>query len=227
MWLTTVPQHFYGKQAVRDWMMAPRGVPAQVHLEHQRRMKNHVNSRYSLMSHCTKKQFTTLYVCNLKKHAYINWNMYYLYLIKEIQLTTGGLNLLNTTNMTCTFHSKTCIVTRISVKSSKSPHACQNKRPLEWQASTVCVTSACLRQKDGLSGAGGRPKMTWHWSQRYCLCGFFTQRHISSVLQRQPGGAKCGGERFENGETLHVSREEATGRGLALVHVSTLWQTRK
>lgn len=190
-------------------------------------MKNHVNSRYILISHCTRKQFSTVYVCNLKKHACIEWNLNYIYLSKEIQLATGGLNLLNTTNVTCTFLSKTCIVTRISVKFSKSPHACQNKRPLEWQTSTVCVTSVCLRQKDGLSGAGGRPKMTWHWSQRYCLCGFFTQRHISSALQRQPGGKVCSGRDLRAEKHFSSPEKKLPARGLALVHVSTLWQTRK
>lgn len=71
---------------------------------------------------------------------------------------------------------KTCSVTRIGVKSSKKARGpCQNKSPPEWQASTVCVTSACLRRKDGLSGAGRGPKMTGHWSQRYCRYSFFTQ----------------------------------------------------
>lgn len=121
--------------------------------------------------------------------------------------------------MTCTFLSETCIVTRISVKSSKSPHACQSKRPLEWQASTVRVTSACLRQKDGLSGAGGRPKMTWHWSQRYCLCSFFTQRHISSELQRQPGGMVWRGEVWEGGDPSRLRRRSYW---LTPVHVCTL-----
>lgn len=35
IWLTIVPQHLYGKQAVKDWMMAPRGVPAYIHFKHQ------------------------------------------------------------------------------------------------------------------------------------------------------------------------------------------------
>lgn len=110
----------------------------------------------------------------------------------------------NATSPTLTFLSKTRIVAHISVKSSKSPHACQNKRPLEWQASTVCVTSACLRQKDGLSRAGGRPKMTWHWSQRYRLCSFFdTKAYFSLVTKIAKGkmwkeGLEKGGGGFES-----------------------------
>lgn len=38
---------------------------------------------------------------------------------------------------------------------------------------------------------------------------FYTKAYFD--LQRQPRGAKCGGERFESGETLYVSREETTG----------------
>lgn len=55
--------------------------------------------------------------------------------------TMGIYSLYSITTKTRTFLSKTWILTRISVKSPKSPHACQNKSPLEWQASTVCMTS--------------------------------------------------------------------------------------
>lgn len=113
--------------------------------------------------------------------------------------------------MTCTFLSETCTETHISVKSSKSPYACQNKRPLEWQASTVCVMSVCLRQRDGLSGAGGRPKMTWHSSQRYCLCSFFHKKAYFWRVTETALGHGAEGLGFQRGEALHISDEETTG----------------
>lgn len=106
--------------------------------------------------------------------------------------TSAGPSVPAIADMTCTFLSKDVLSNTYRRQIfQKARGACQNKSPPEWQASTVRVTSACLRRKDGLSGAGRRPKMTGHWSQRYCRYSFFTQWPLFLFprrLQRQHAG---------------------------------------
>lgn len=143
-------------------------------------IENHTNEGYVSNSHHVGKQLTTANVCNSDPCC------------TRQGTASAGPNLPAITNMTCTFLSKDALSNTYRRQIfQKARGACQNKSPPEWQASTVCVTSACLRRKDGLSGAGRRPKMTGHWSQRYCRYSFLTQWplfFLTRRLQRQHAG---------------------------------------
>lgn len=139
IWLTIVPQHLCGKQAVKDWMMAPRAVPAYIHFKH--------------LSGGKIKKIQD--ISQIHTPPWSSLQMYYWQLWKEKRSYWQMLIL-------------TYLVSPSWCMHSSARHAQQH-----------VSAPSCLRQKDHLNGAGGAPKMTWHWSQCYCLWSFFffTQTH--------------------------------------------------